>query len=344
MRLLGDAEELGPAETGLAQLFLAHPLPLRWRDRLILRDPGRQVTAAGGVVADPSADPLRGRRLVRQVAPPSGATCRTLHGASRPPADPGAMQALASGDVDGAVEALAATYGPLTAAELARRLHLTRTPVDEALARLAGSGRLVARGPFYLTPAMWERVAGAVHRTLGAYHRANPLSPGLPRQTLLSTLALEPRFFDVVLETLVRQGAVVWDNPTVRLPSFQPRLSPEDEKERHRLLELLERRGFTPPTLDELTRDQGFSLQLILLLVAQGELVRVHQDLVFTAARIRQLMEHVRAVARRSGGLVEPAAVRDALGSTRRFVIPLLEYLDRIGFTRRAGDRRQIVE
>lgn len=344
VRLLQGPPMLQPNRAGLAQLELAEPLPLRWGDRLVLRDPGRQATAAGAVVADPWCEPLRGRRLVRQVAPPLRRRCRTFFGRALPPADAGALEALAAGGLEAALSAVVRVWGPLTAADAARRLHVAPAEAERGLRGLAATGSLTVRGAFYLAPEAWQRAEAAVVEALDAYHRANPLSPGMQRQTLLEALGVEPRLFDVLLETLEREGKVTGDGAAVRMASFRPRLSPEDEAARRRLLELLERRGFTPPTLEELTRDGQFPLQLVLLLVTRGELVRVSQDLVFTAAQVRRLKEQVRALAERGDGAVEVSAVRDALGSSRRFVIPLLEYLDRIGFTRREGDRRYVAQ
>lgn len=341
LRLL-DAGRVPPGEAALGQLWLERPLPLRWRDRMILREPGRRATAAGCHVADPHAERVRGRKLIRWVEPDRRSGYETLLGAACPPLELEPIRSLASGELAQAVESVLSLRGALSPQDLARHLHAPQERVRDALARLEGWGRAVELGPFVASPRAWSRLAQRARDVVDAHHRSQPLSPGLPRQTLHSALGLDPRLFEASLQRLVTEGAIEWDGATVRSPGFRPHLEPPDEAQSRRLMALLDEAGFKPPTVDELTSRHGFAMQLISLLVARGDLVRINQDLAVTSAAARRLVEVVRQVARRSGGFVDPSAVRDATGSSRRFVIPFLEYLDRTGVTRRTGDRREL--
>lgn len=343
VRLLG-ADQLPPGAVGMAQLLLESPLPLRWKDRLILRDPARQLNAAGCQVLEPQAERLRGRRLLRQPGGPLRRRYRSLFGTPHPPADVAALQAMASEELQQAVCGLVALRGALAVQALSRELHMPADACERALADAERAGKAVRVGAFAVSPDALQRLTARVQQAVSVFHERQPLAPGMPRQTLLTELGIDERLFDALLPHWAQQGVVEWDEAAVvRRPGFRPRLAEGDLADRDRLLRLLESQGFTPPTLEELTGREGFRPQLIALLVAQGDLVRVSQDLVFTAGQMRRVMDVVRALAGRSGGTVEPAAVRDALSSTRRFIIPLLEYLDRVGFTRRVGDRRELV-
>jgi len=327
-----------PGARCLAQLLLSRPLPLAAGDRFILREPGRQATVGGATVVDPLCEPLRGRQHRRVLPPSRRATARVLLGDPSPPLPLDGVRNRLGCPLPQAVQALVDQHGALEAAELAHHLPASPDQLQRAARELAGSGRLVAVDQWLLSPAAWANVCRRLTEELRRYHQEHPLSPGMPRETARSAVGLEARLFDGVLVRLAGQGEVELGETWVRLAGFRPTFSALQQEQARRLELRLERAGFSPPTVEQLARE-GFAEALVAALVEQGRLVRVNRELVFTQKQMALVQQHARRLFQEHGS-VDPAALRDALGSSRRFVIPLLEFLDRSGLTRRQGDRR----
>jgi len=129
------------------------------------------------------------------------------------------------------------------------------------------------------------------------------------------------------------------DGPLLRLTTHAVTLSPEQSLARDRLITELDAAGLQPPTLAELSRAHGTSL--VKALVDSGELVRF-SDYVLTAQRYESAKSAIAAAIGEEGSLTA-SRTRELLGTSRKYVIPLLEHLDTIGFTTRSGDVRTLV-
>lgn len=343
LRLL-TADALRPGEGGLAQLLLQEGpgLPLQWRDRLILRDPGRQVTPAGGEVVDPLAEPLEGSRLVRRLSAPERQAAAVFLGSRRPCADPALLWRKAAGDVEGAVAATLEARGALRVGDLAYHVAAAAEELQTAVRAIEARGDAVRLGDWLLSAPAAERLQQALATLVRGYHQSHPLASEMPRETARSSLGVDARLFEEALARLVSTGLIEAGDRGIRLAGHRPRFSERDLQEADRLVRLLETSGFMPPSYEELV-GQGFREDLLAALAEQGRLVRVSREFFFTPAQLERVRAAVAELAAQTG-TVDPAAVRDALGSSRRYVIPLLEYLDRTGFTRRVGDRRVVQE
>ncbi len=339
VRLLSGGT-LGPGDRALAQLSLQEGpgLPLRWLDRLILRDPGRQLTLAGGEVVDPLAEALTGRRLIRRLPGPERRAAEVFLGTRRPCAELSLLWQKASGDLEQAVASTLQARGAVRAGEMAYHVEGSSQELERAARALEAAGKAVRMGEWWLSAPSAQRLRQAVVSLVQRYHETHPLSGEMPRETARSLLGIDPRLFEEALAQLVAGGLIEAGERGIRRAGHRPRFSEQDSAQAERLLRVLESGGFTPPAYEELV-GQGFREDLLLALVEQGRLVRVSRDLFFTPAQLERVRSAVASLAAR-GGSVDPAGVRDALGSSRRYVIPLLEYLDRTGFTRRVGDRR----
>ena len=336
-RLL-EQPSLPPGGTALAQLVLARPLPLQWGDRLILRQPGRQLTVGGAEVLDPLCEPLATRRLLRRLSGPERRAAATLLGTARPAAEPARLRARAGGDLPRALVATLEDRGALRQEELPHHLAAPAAQLEAALNALVASGAAVRLGGWVLAQGAWERLRQALRGYLATYHREHPLASGVSRETARSALGVDGRLFDAVLAALAQRGEVEVRETALCLPGHRPSFSPTAVQQARRLVERLQASGFAPPTVAELVQE-GFDEELIGALTQQGCLVRISRDWVFTAEQVERVRREAARLFQEHGS-VDPARLRDALGSSRRFVIPLLEYLDHSGFTRRVGDRR----
>jgi len=296
-----------PGETGLALLTLAAPAVLDWHDRFVLRDSGRSETLGGGVVLEAHPQELRRRQSAGQLA-----EC--------------AKARLDAPDREAYLRVLLDEEGHLPVKDVP-----LRTGLDPAAARAAG-------GVWFPTTVFSEaalaEVSDRLVASLRSHQKTHPLEAGMPRASVRAALDLAPRTFDEVVEDLARRKVIVADAAALRTPEFVPALG---GKETDELMALLVDARAAPPTVSELGR--RFDAALIRGLVRTGQLVQVSQELVFPA----QTIEGIRSlIAGRisSAGPFTVAEFRDLVGASRKYVVPLLEYLDRVGFTRRQGDLR----
>jgi selenocysteine-specific elongation factor len=134
-------------------------------------------------------------------------------------------------------------------------------------------------------------------------------------------------------------GRIESDGPLIRIAGHRVTLTPEQQKGRGDVMRTLEESGFAPPAMAELARRHGDKVMRALL--DAGELVRVSPDIVFSRRAIAEAKSRIADAYGREGALTA-SRIREILGTSRKFVIPLLEHLDAAGFTKRRGDVREI--
>jgi selenocysteine-specific elongation factor len=205
--------------------------------------------------------------------------------------------------------------------------------VDVARARTgtAEADGVEALGPLLVSAARLDALKDEARSVLARYHEAHPLERGMPRELMRNTLGLEPDVFDALgarLDDVVESGRVV------HLGSHRVLLDPEQKRAHDDVLQKLD--SFSPPPPKELGVDMG----LLRSMVEAGELVPIG-DFYFTAERARAARALVRAAIDERGPLTV-AEIRDLLGTSRRYAVPLCEWLDGTGATVRRGDVRLV--
>ena len=313
-----EGDELAPGETGWAQLFAAEPLVALDGDRFILRVPSPAATVAGGVIVDHA--PRRHRRrdpaLISNLA-------------ARERADPATAAVLELGKHP---------WG-LRDGELARFLGVPSGELVEVLAPLTQGG-VVRRTPSgWLARDQWLGVQSRVIGSLEAYHEAQPLRRGMPKEELRSRTGIPADLFAEVLGQLADEGRIADRGGEVALSSHKLSLSTEQETLLGAFLAELESKRLNPPPLAELLRRHPLTPALLQYLVAGGRIVRVNEDTVFARSAYDEAVSSLRAHLAEHRTLTV-AAARDLLGSSRRYVLPLLEWMDAQKITRRVGDDR----
>ncbi|TMD82560.1 MAG: selenocysteine-specific translation elongation factor [Chloroflexi bacterium] len=313
-----ERDELRPGEEGWGQLFVASPMVALDGDRFILRIPSPATTVAGGVIVDSA--PRRHRR--RDVA-----VVEDL--ARRERADPGTAVVLELGKH---------SWG-LTDGELGRRLGRSSPQLADAVAPIADRGAIRRLGSRWVTRDQWDRLAARVTTGLTAYHQGQPLRSGMPKEELRSRTGIPAEIFNPALSALASDGVVVERNGEVTAAGHRHGLTSEQESVAGAFLADLERHPFNPPPLADLVRRYEVAPGLLQYLVAQGRVVRVNDDTIFARSAYDDAVSRLRTHLTEHRTLTV-AAARDLLGSSRRYVLPLLEWLDAQKITRRVGDDR----
>jgi len=313
-----ERDELAPGAAGWAQLFAAEPLVALDGDRFILRVPSPAATVAGGVIVDRA--PRRHRRrdpgVIRDLA-------------ARENADPATAAVLELGKHP---------WG-LMDGELASYIGIPSSRLVQVLTPLADRGVLRRLPSGWLGRDQWEGLRSRVTTSLEVYHQAQPLRRGMPKEELRSRTGIRADRFAEVLGALADEGVVVERGSEVAAATHRQSLSLEQETVIGAFLAELEMRPFNPPPLGDLLRRHPLTAALLQYLVADGRIVRVNDDTVFARSAYDEAVERLRTHLTNHRTLTV-AAARDVLGSSRRYVLPLLEWLDAQKITRRVGDDR----
>lgn len=320
VRLLEGPGRLEPGCSAWARIVLREPALLLPGDRFIVRMFSPVVTIGGGVIVD-----VAPRRYRRGEQP--SARLEVMAGGSVPQ-----KLALLAGET---------RYG-VGLGELVARTGLMPGEIEDA-APAAGLVVLPQTGPWLVRRNLLEEAAGRLSEALAAYHRANPLKTGMPREEARAlVLPGAPLFLlDAILE---RAPRVVAEGEILRLASHSVTLREEEQ----RALEIIEAAfqagGWTPPPATEVLAKAGVEpargRALLEILLRKGTLARLADDLVFHAGALAELRA---LVAAHKGERFDVARFKQWTGLSRKYAIPLLEYLDRERLTRREGDQRVIL-
>ena len=324
--LLMEGDVIGPGQSMLAQVRLEEPLAPRYDDRFIVRSYSPMWTIGGGVVLD--ALPLRRTTLK--------------------PHERELLDALLAHDLSGAAVGLLASRAlPMTSAQVAAAIGVPRAQVADDLNK-ASLERLKAAGEtYYLTAEAQERLLGTIESELVAFHDANPNATGLGIAALRDRVdrRLEPKVFDALLGLAVETGTVVLAGGEARHPKAASTAVAAEGEAEEKLAALLARQGLAPAATAELAAeaqvDAGITRKVLGRMVNAGSVVRLGPDLHFDAAAVEGAREKIVAFLNEHGTMLAKDA-RDITGSSRKYIVPLLEYFDTQGVTKRDGDTRTL--
>jgi selenocysteine-specific elongation factor len=214
----------------------------------------------------------------------------------------------------------------------------------------AESSRLAAENPGveslggrYVAAAVAAEARKAATRVLEEYHRKHPIEPGLSLETLRRSLQGPAEVIDGLLGRMLERRELRLEQGFVALAGFSPQLG-EGAELLDRLLEILDAAGLTPPSIPELEQQLGHRGLLPLLKHAaqQRRLVAVESQRYYSPPALERFVQTIRQVA--SGQEITPSSLRDHTGLSRKYLIPLLEWADKSGVTRRVGDVRVLVQ
>ncbi len=310
-RLL-SADMLAPGEEGWLQLRLDAPLAAAPGDRFILRYPSPPETIGGGVVVDPH--PARKWRRMQ----------------------PDVLAALATrleGSPAQRIAQLAGGPEPVQPQTLARQTGMpeAETAITEAL----NSGLLVQFDDGSVLAAQaWQALRHSIEEMLAAFHQAEPLRAGMPREELRSRLKVKNATLSLFLNRL---PGVVSEQNLVRLETHAIRLTGANAARADALRARLAENPYLPPTWREAVELAGEDVTRAL--IELGEIVQVNAGVIFPRRAYEEMVAATLEMIDAQGS-VTVATVRDRFATSRRFAISLLEHLDATGVTRRVGEVR----
>jgi len=328
--LLGQ-DTLRAGGTAFAQLRLDDSVFVLPGDRFILRQFSPLMTIGGGVVLDALA--ARHRK----------SDSRAIR----------ILEAWESGKRDEILAALALEDARgLDLARIIARTGWLEGEARQTIQKLveARKIRVVAEQPLVVTSAEgFDGLLGDIEQELDKFHKQNPLVPGIAKEDLRGRVAdrVKAEVFRAALDDLVARRKIAVVGDIVQRAGREIALSAEESRAKEQIAQEFERAGLAAPVLNEvlgkLPVDMRRAQKLLQILLREKTLVKVTEELVLHKASVERLRELLAAYKRKHGERLPIAAFKELASVSRKYAIPLLEYLDRQGLTSRAGDERVIL-
>jgi selenocysteine-specific elongation factor len=335
VRVLNIRGEIPSGETAFAQLRFESPVVALHDDRFIVRSYSPAETIAGGLVLDPQATKHRGRELARTHE---------------------RLCALSEGERPGKLAVFVASSGDrgLRLSDIASRTGWNDAVLSQ-LVRKAREGMIVEAEGVLVARENFERLGRIAVEAVKLHQKREPLSRGLARETLRERhfAHAAPEMFRAVIARLEKDGLLFTERDMVRASEHGAELSPADTQLREKISRAYEKAGLEAPTFDQVLADAGVSAaqrtygrKILQLLIENGTLVRVQGEMFFHSQALEHLKQLLRqyATEHEPERLIDVAKFKELAGVSRKYAIPLLEFLDSEHFTRRAGDKRIIVK
>ncbi|HEX2664909.1 MAG TPA: selenocysteine-specific translation elongation factor [Candidatus Acidoferrum sp.] len=324
-------KELQPGSSAFANLKLQDDILVLQGDRFIVRQFSPVVTIGGGMVLDPLA-----RRPMLRDAGRVG-YLETLERGSR--------EDILASLVERAVLGLGYE-------EIVARTAWMDDEIREVSKKLAAAGRVkaVSTEPLVLVAEkLFAEVRSRILEKVEKFQKENPLVPGILREDLRASLGKRVRAetFRAALEELIAQKKLDAPGELVKKAGSEITLQPEEVKAKDQIAAAFLAAGLEVPSVKEVLAKLAIETRraerLLQILLRERELVRVSPDLIFHRQALVELKEKLWTYKKSKGERISVPAFKELTGITRKYAIPLLEYLDRERVTRRAGDERVIL-
>jgi selenocysteine-specific elongation factor len=324
-------KELPPGGSALANLKLQDEALVLPSDRFIVRQFSPVVTIGGGAVLDP----LARRPMLRDTG--RAAFLETL--------ERGKHEDILAAMTERALLGLGHE-------EIVARTGLTEREIRAALENLRGTGRarIISTEPLVMVSGkLFEDVRKKISEKVDKFQKENPLLPGIPREDLRTSLGKRVRTeaFRAALEELVAQKKLDAPGELVKRAGSEIALLPEEAKAKEQIEAAFVSASLAVPSVKEvlakLTVESKRAEKLLQILLREKNLIRVSPELIFHRLALAQLKEQLATYKRAKGDRISVPAFKELTGITRKYAIPLLEYLDREHVTRRAGEERVIL-
>jgi selenocysteine-specific elongation factor len=320
---LHAVKQVVPGAREFARLKLSESALLLPGDRFIIRQFSPVITIGGGIVLDPAPIP-------------------------RVPGHESFLQILAGDDPE-----------PILIARIARRGHAgismsrliaetgwTSNSVEARLAHAARDGRVLRIGDLLVHGPAISGLQQFIVSTVEGFHKKNSLVGGIAREALREQVKASPDVFAAALDLLSRAKRIESVGDLVRLPGHSVIMKDEEAESKQRIEEAFAAAGLKVPALHEviagLKVDKTRAQKIVTLLLRDKLLVKISDELVFHRSALEELRRLIAAQKAKSPKM-DVAKFKELTGVSRKYAIPLLEYLDRERVTKRVGDAREIL-
>ena len=322
---LYQGNEIKPGSTAFAQLRTEDPLLLLPGDRAILRQFSPVLTIGGALVLD--AFPITRQKREARVR---------------------FLESLATGSREDVLLAriMRREKDGLALTGMVCETGWKPSLLQPLISSLVQQGKILQAGDFYISAEAFARVRGQIIAVLEAFHKTNPLVAGISKEELRTKLALQQGIVEALFAQLAREKKVEVSGEQVRLAGRGVELKDEEARAKEQIEKAFASSGLKVPLMKEvlaaLPVDKARAQKLVTLLLRDRVLVKLADDLVFHQSALQDL-RRILAGYKSTSAKIDVGKFKDLTGVSRKYAIPLLEYLDRERVTRRVGDERVIL-
>ena len=328
--VLMDREEVKPGEDTVAQIRLDAPVTVLKDDRYVLRSYSPVRTIGGGRILTPVARKHKGVDAETAME----------------------VEGLADGEPTELADyhIRAAYYKGVSFAGLLVLTNVSEKKLDAALQPLLSDKSIACvdkAARVYVHREVLAKLQKQALNYLDRYHQANPLKPGMPREELKSKVpqVVSDKLYHLMLNELLRTEAVVLDGDLVRKRDHSVRLGTDQTDVKKKILEAYHTGGNAPPYFKDVAKSLGMApaqaKDVLSLLVGEKEVVKVKEDLYFSAAAVTEIENKLIDFLERNGDISMPQ-FKELTGTSRKYSVPLMEYFDARNLTLRIGDVRRL--
>jgi selenocysteine-specific elongation factor len=292
-------------------------------DRFIIRQFSPVVTIGGGTVLDSLAPPR-----AKQIEP--------------------FLRILANGSAEAILQARVARRGHagITLARLIAETGWTEAVIEKAIASAITENRISRIADTFVNSPDLAALREAIAASVASFHQKNPLMPGMAKETLREMVKATPEVFASTLSLLASAGKIDVEGDLVRIRGRGVVLKDEEAESKKQIEEAFATTGLKVPALNDvlagLKIDKVRAQKIVTLLLRERVLIKISEQLVFHRAALDGLRRII-ALQKAKASKIDVSTFKDLTGVSRKYAIPLLEYLDRERITRRVGDAREIL-
>jgi selenocysteine-specific elongation factor len=320
---LYGAKQIAPGAEVFARLKLPEAALLLPGDRFIIRQFSPVVTIGGGVVLDAAPIP-------------------------RMPGQDDFLRVLAGGNAKAMLGARIARrrHAGISMSKLIAETGWARNVIETQLADAVRTGGVVRAGELFLHLPALDGLKSHIVSAVADFHKKNPLVGGIGKEDLRAHVDATPEVFETVAAMLVRDKKLEVVGDMVRLPGLGVVMKDEEAESKKKIEDAFASAGLKVPALHEviagLKVDKVRAQKIVTLLLRDKALIKVSDELVFHRSALEELRRQMAAYKVKSAK-IDVAKFKELTGVTRKYAIPLLEYLDRERVTKRVGDERAIL-
>jgi selenocysteine-specific elongation factor len=328
--ILLDREELMPGDIIEAQVRLDTPVTLVKDDRFVIRSYSPVRTIGGGYILNPI--PLKHKRFRSDI----------IDG----------LKNLASGNSEEIIgfHVDQSDYEGVSFSDLKLMTNLSEKQLQNSISTLL-SGRILIQtdkeNRVYIHRNSLDKLRKETITDLGRYHLKNPLRAGMPKEELKSKLPLSvgSKLFNLLLFQMAKENEIVQEEDMVRLFDHKVSLKVDQADVSRKIVEVYKKSGLTPPYFKELSKsldiDASVAKDVLVLLVEQGKILKVKEELYFYSEAVLDLKKRLIEFFKENEEITTPQ-FKEMTGISRKYLIPLIEYFDSKNVTIRVGDSRKL--
>jgi selenocysteine-specific elongation factor len=325
--VLLDRDELTPGEEAFVQIVMEKPVVAYKGDPFVIRYYSPVDTIGGGTILDPNAP--HQKRFKEDVLNDLAVK------------EEGSLYDIVLHELENSAQ-------ELTVADLVKKTGNPEQRIKDEIDQLLDDEKIVdisGKGNYYFSYHGLELIYEQIANTIIRYQRQYPLRSGYPKEDMRSRLfaKFNPKVFNTMVKYFETEGRLKSKNNLISAPDFVPKPGDKEKRTMAIINNLMRDRLFSPPGLDEISTAAGLPEpdlgEILAYLTEQGELVKINESLYFAKAAIekgQQLLDEHFALEKE----LTLATMRDILNTSRKYALPLIEYYDRMHFTRRVGDIR----